>query len=148
MGLLYFAFGTAFGFVLSRSGAADYGYVQRMFLFEDLQLYGIIGTAVAVTAPGLWVLERRGRTLGGASLVVRPKPRHPGNVIGGLLFGIGWSITGMCPGPVLVNVGEGKLYALAALAGVLVGTAALGVSYERLRVPLRLPVVRIGPGDG
>jgi len=148
MWLVYLAFGTAFGFVLSRSGAADYGYVQRMFLFEDLQLYGIIGTAVAVTAPGLWLLKRHGRTLGGAPLAVRPKPRHPGNVLGGVLFGMGWSITGMCPGPILVNVGEGKLYALAALAGVLVGTTALGTVYERLRVPLRLPVVRVGTGDG
>jgi uncharacterized membrane protein YedE/YeeE len=148
MWMVYLGFGTAFGFVLSRSGAADYGYVQRMFLFEDPQLYGIIWTAVAVTAPGLWLLKRRGRTLTGAPLGVRPKPRHPGNVVGGVLFGAGWSITGMCPGPILVNVGEGKLYALAALAGVLLGTTALAAVYERLRLPLRLPIVRVGTGDG
>ena len=51
MTALYLALGTAFGFVLSRSGAADYGYIQAMFLLENFQLYGIIGTAVVLTAP-------------------------------------------------------------------------------------------------
>lgn len=146
--LLYTAFGIAFGFVLSRSGAADYDQVQRMFLLQSFQLYGIIGTAVVVTAPGLWLLKRRGRTLGGAPLAVRPKPRHPGNIIGGVLFGIGWSITGMCPGPILVNIGEGKLYALAALAGVLVGATLFAALYERLSGPLKLPSFQVGTGDG
>jgi uncharacterized protein len=146
--LLYAAFGTAFGWVLSRSGAADYDFVQGMFLFTNFQLYGIIGSAVLVTAPGLWLLKRRGRTAFGAPLAVRPKPRHPGNVAGGVLFGIGWSITGMCPGPILVNVGEGKLYALGALAGALVGAALFGVLYERFPACLRLPALRVGTGDG
>ena len=54
-------FGGAFGIILSRSGAADYNYIQRMFLLESFQLYGIIGTAVALTAPLVWLLKRRGR---------------------------------------------------------------------------------------
>ncbi len=148
MVLLYLLLGTAFGFVLSRSGAADYDYVQGMFLFEKFQLYGIIGTAVAVTAPGLWLLKRWGRTAFGEPLAVKPKPRHPGNVLGGVLFGAGWAITGMCPGPILVNIGEGKLYALGALAGVLCGTTLFGVLYERLQRPLGLPALRLGTGDG
>jgi uncharacterized membrane protein YedE/YeeE len=146
--LLYAAFGTAFGWVLSRSGAADYDFIQGMFLFTSFQLYGIIGTAVLVTAPGLWLLKRRGRTAFGAPLAVKPKPRHPGNVVGGALFGVGWSITGMCPGPILVNIGEGKLYALGALAGALAGAALFGVLYERFPASLRLPALKVGTGDG
>ena len=60
--------GTIFGFVLSRSGAADYDFIQGMFLFTNLQLYGIIGTAVVLTAPGLWLLKRYGRTATGGPL--------------------------------------------------------------------------------
>ncbi|MEN8182953.1 MAG: DUF6691 family protein [Myxococcota bacterium] len=146
--LLYASFGTAFGWVLSRSGAADYDYIQGMFLFTSFQLYGIIGTAVLVTAPGLWLLKRRGKTAFGATLAVKPKPRHPGNVLGGVLFGVGWSITGMCPGPILVNIGEGKVYALGALAGTLVGAALFGVLYERFPARLRLPALEVGTGDG
>jgi uncharacterized protein len=148
MFLLYVALGTLFGLVLSRSGAADYNFIQGMFLFENFQLYGIIGVAVLVTAPGLWLLKRHGRTAGGAMLQVPNKPRHPGNVVGGVLFGIGWSITGMCPGPILVNVGEGKLYALAALAGAITGAAGFGFFYPRLGRWLHLPSLQLRTGDG
>ena len=148
MPLAFLLFGTAFGWVLSRSGAADYNFIQGMFLFTELQLYGIIGVAVAVALPGIAWMKRRGTGLLGGTLDVTPKPSHRGNVVGGALFGVGWSITGMCPGPILVNLGEGKLYALAALAGVLVGAATFGITYERLRALLGLPDVGIGTGDG
>ena len=139
MSALILLCGVAFGFVLSRSGAGDYDFVQGMFLFTNWQLYGIIGAAVALTAPGLWLLERRGRTLGGAPLAIERKPGNPGNLAGGLLFGIGWSITGMCPGPIFVNLGEGKVYAAAVLAGALAGTWLFSLVYERLVPRLRLP---------
>jgi len=76
--------------------------------------------------------KRRARTLSGEPFVVKPKPLHRGTVIGSVLFGIGWSITGICPGPVFVSIGEGKLYGLAMLAGVLVGTTLLGLVQPRL----------------
>ena len=141
MALLFVVLGTIFGFVLSRSGAADYNFIQSMFLFKSFQLYGIIGTAIVLTAPGLWLIKRRGRTALGQPLKIELKPQHRGNIAGGLLFGIGWSMAGMCPGPILVNIGEGKIYAIAALAGALVGAAALGGVYRRLQSPFRLPSV-------
>ncbi len=66
--------GPIFGFVLSRSVAADYNYIQGMFLFERFQLYGIIGSAVVFTAPGLRLIWRRGRTALGAPVLVEFKP--------------------------------------------------------------------------
>lgn len=148
MPLIFLLFGVVFGWILSRSGAADYDFIQKMFLFQDFQLYGIMGTAVVVTAPAFWLIKRRGRTLGGAAVAMGEKPRHRGNVVGGVLFGIGWSITGMCPGPILVNVGEGKLHALAALAGTLVGATLFGVWYPKLAPRLGLPPLAKGTGDG
>jgi uncharacterized membrane protein YedE/YeeE len=141
MTLLYVLLGTIFGFVLSRSGAADYDQIQAMFLFRSFQLYGIIGTAVVLTAPGLWLVKRRGRTALGQPLKIERKSLNRGTVVGGILFGVGWSIAGMCPGPIFVNIGEGKIYALAALAGALTGTALLGVVYPRLQKALKLPPV-------
>ena len=146
--ILYVVLGTIFGYILSRSGAADYDYIQGMFLFERFQLYGIIGTAVVLTAPVLWLVRRRGRTLGGAPIRIERKLLHRGNIVGGTLFGIGWSIAGMCPGPVLVNIGEGKVYAVAALAGALAGTALFGRLYTVLQGPLRLPPIVAGTGEG
>jgi len=61
-----------------------------------------------------------------------------------VLFGVGWSIAGMCPGPILVNIGEGKVYALAALAGALIGAGAFGALYERLQQVLGLPPLAAG----
>lgn len=148
MTLLYVVLGTVFGFVLSRSGAADYDFIQGMFLFTSFQLYGIIGVAVAVAAPGIWWIKRRGRTLGGQAVTIELKALHRGNVAGGALFGIGWSLAGMCPGPILVNIGEGKLYALAALAGALVGAGTLGALYTRLQRPFGLPPLKVGTGEG
>jgi uncharacterized membrane protein YedE/YeeE len=148
MTLLYVLFGTVFGFILSRSGASDYDYIQRMFLFEDFHMYGLIGSAIAITAPVLWWLRRTGRTTSGQLLQRATRPRNHGHVAGGLLFGVGWSIAGMCPGPIFVNIGEGKLYALAALAGALVGTGFFGAIYTRLQAPLRLPPLAIGTGEG
>jgi uncharacterized protein len=141
MGIVYLLLGTLFGFGLSRSGATDYDFIQRMFLFESFQLYGIIGTAVVLSMPVLWLLKKRGTTLSGKPLEFKPKQRNLGNVVGGAMFGVGWSITGMCPGPVLVNVGEGKIYALAVLAGVLVGVTLFAKGYRKVMGPLGLPEI-------
>jgi uncharacterized membrane protein YedE/YeeE len=145
---VYLILGAVFGFILSRSGAADYNYIQRMFLFESFQLYGIIGTAVVLTAAGLWTNKRLGRTVGGQPIAIEMKPVHRGNVVGGLLFGVGWSMAGMCPGPILVNIGEGKIYALAVFAGALVGAGVFGTLYDQLQEFFRLPPLRVGTGDG
>ena len=69
-------------------------------------------------------------------------------MLGGLLFGVGWSIAGMCPGPILVNIGEGKVYAVAALAGALIGAGAFGQLYPQLQKPLGLPPITTGTGEG
>jgi len=139
MTLLYVLFGMVFGFLLSRSGAADYNFIQGMFLFTSFQLYGLMGTAILLTIPGLWLLRRHGRTASGRPIQIECKSLHRGNIVGGVLFGVGWSIAGMCPGPILVNIGEGKLYAIAALAGALSGTALFGAMHPRLQAPLRMP---------
>lgn len=144
MSVLYLVLGTVFGLVLSRSGAADYDYIQGMLLLNRFQLFGIIGTAVALTAPGLWLIKRRGRTAGGRPIDIELKQLNRGTVVGGLLFGVGWSIAGMCPGPIFVNIGEGKIYALAALAGALVGAGAFGAIYVRLQEAFRLPPLTVG----
>jgi uncharacterized membrane protein YedE/YeeE len=146
--LLYLTLGAAFGFILSRSGAADFNYIQAMFLFENPQLYGIMAVAVLLAAPGVRLIKRRGRTLLGQPIEIELKPLHRGNVAGGVLFGIGWAIAGMCPGPILVNIGEGKVYAVAALAGALTGAGAFGAVYQRLQPVFRLPVVKVGTGEG
>ena len=145
MTVLYLVLGIIFGFTLSRSGAADYDFVQAMFLATNLQLYGIMGSAVVLAAPGLWFIQRRGRTAFGTPIHVELKPMNRGTIVGSVLFGVGWSMAGMCPGPIFVNIGEGKIYALAALAGALVGASALGTLYRPLQNVFGLPPLKASP---
>jgi len=139
--VLFVIAGTVFGVILSRSGAADFDFIQSMFLFEDIQLYGILAVAVAVAMPGLWLLKRGNRSVTGEPLKYKTRVLHRGTVVGGILFGVGWAMTGMCPGPIIVNLGEGKWVACGALVGALLGAYTMGRLYPSLRRPLDLPPI-------
>ncbi len=115
--IAFLLFGTLFGFFLSRVGATDPDAIFGMFRLTDLQLFGVIGVAIALAAPGLILLRRT------AAPAPAIKARKPGNLVGGLIFGAGWALSGACPGTVLAQIGEGRLMALCTLAGVLLGTA-------------------------
>ena len=108
-------FGLLLGFSLSWMGFADFGEVHRMFVFADLRLF--LTFACGVAATGLaFALLGRGRRL-------QAKPIHKGTLAGGALFGVGWAITGACPGAALVQLGEGQLAAVVTLAGIFGGAA-------------------------
>ena len=149
MTALYVLLGAAFGFVLSRSGAADYNNIQAMFLFESVQLYGILGTAVVLTAVGFRIIKRRGRTVAGQPIAIELKPLHTGNVAGGFLFGIGWSIAGMCPGPILVNIGERQDLRSGGLGGRARGCGGFRpCSMSICSMPSAFRRLRSGPAKG
>lgn len=121
-------FGTLFGFALSRGRVTDYDTIAGMFRLTDLHLFGVIGSAIATAALGLWLVRRAGNvTVTGAPVEVRPKPWQSGAVWGGLMFGAGWALTGACPGTALVQVGEGKVMAVVTVAGILAGTYVYGL---------------------
>lgn len=137
---LILAYGILFGLLLSRSGFTDYDFLQRMFLLQEFHLYGVFGTAVALNMAGLWLLRRRGTTITGEALQLpADKPVDRGHLLGGMLFGMGWALTGMCPGPILVNIGEGKVYALAALAGAVAGAWIVGGFNRQIASHLGMP---------
>ena len=118
-----------------------------MFLFERFQLYGIIGAIVVLTAPGLWLIKRHDRTAFGRPTNVELKPAHHGNIASGLLFGADWSIAGMCPGPILVNIGEGKIYALVAFGECPGQRGTVRRALSSPATPFALPPPAVGPGE-
>lgn len=122
--LLQLAFGLALGFVLARSGFSDWSEVNAMFRFERWRLLIAFATAVGLLVP-LWLwLRRRAHTLA-------PRPLHPGSLVGGLLFGTGWALSGACPSIALVQLGQGKLLALCTLSGILLGNLLYSFAHER-----------------
>jgi uncharacterized membrane protein YedE/YeeE len=114
-----------------------------MFLFTEFQLYGIIAVAVLVSAPGIWLIKKRGRTLFGQAVSIDLKPFHRGNVAGGILFGIGWSITRMCLGPILSTSVKARCMRWlrsSALVSLL--------DLSRTAAPLRAAAVKVDAGEG
>jgi uncharacterized membrane protein YedE/YeeE len=63
-----------------------------------------------------------GKGLGGQPITVHQKPLSKFAVVGAMLFGIGWAISGACPGTVLAQIGEGKILGLFTFAGMVFGT--------------------------
>jgi uncharacterized membrane protein YedE/YeeE len=107
--------GAALGFSLGFIGFGDYGELHRMFTFADLRLFLTFAGAVVITGLGLRFLVRA------------PMPSrqvHKSVVVGGAFFGLGWVLTGACPGIALVQLGEGTLGAAITLAGMLLGIRA------------------------
>jgi uncharacterized membrane protein YedE/YeeE len=119
----YVLAGVVFAFCLSRARATHYDAIMGMFRLTDLHLFGVIGCAVATAALGLWLLRMSARrSISGAPMELEPKPFRRGLVSGGLAFGVGWALSGACPGTALAQLGEGKLYALATVSGIVLGT--------------------------
>jgi uncharacterized membrane protein YedE/YeeE len=117
-----FAFGVGFGFVLAASRLTEYQTIHDMLRLHDLAPYGIMGSAVVVALPILFVLEKRGWTtpLGGRLSMSRSRPqRH--HYIGGVLFGAGWAVAGTCPAPALGMVASGAVLGLVTIAGIVTG---------------------------
>ena len=143
MNLAALLFGLAFGFVLSRARATDYDTISAMFRFRDLHLMGVMGIAIATAAIGLAILKRRARgaVLGGP-IEVQPKPPQPRLLAAGLVFGTGWALSGGCPGTVLAQIGELKIYALCTAAGIFAGTYAFGM--RRTRVAMTADTIPVG----
>ena len=134
--LPYLALGLYLGIVFTRSEVISWYRIQEMFRFQASHMYGIIGSAVAVAAVGVWLVQKSGIR----SMVRRPmdfpaQPWTPPGTqywIGGIIFGLGWGLLGACPGPIYVLIGNGLSVMVAALASALLGAWTYGRLRHRL----------------
>jgi uncharacterized membrane protein YedE/YeeE len=133
--LTYAALGVGFGFLLVRAELVSWFRMQEMFRFQAFHMYGVFASALAVAVPTTALLEHCGvRSMDGAPVHVPPKRMGRGlrYVIGGLLFGVGWALTGACPGPLLALVGAGVGVMAVALLSALAGTWLYGAMRAHL----------------
>jgi uncharacterized protein len=134
--LPYLLLGCAFGAVLFESEAISWFRIQEMFRFESFHMYGIIASAVLVAGVSLEIVRRMHlRGPDGEPIGPPPKPLGRGirYVAGGMLFGIGWALTGACPGPLIALAGAGVPVMSVAILSALAGTWTYG--YLRPRLP-------------
>src|SRR6185436_9716776 len=123
MYLKYVLLGTGFGFVLTKSEAISWFRIQEMFRFQSFHMYGLMMSAVLVGMVSIQLIKRfKVRTLSGEPITIEPKEFSWGNVIGGTMFGLGWALTGACPGPLYALVGAGVYVMAVGLVAALAGT--------------------------
>lgn len=115
-------FGVLFGGVLAASNLHEYDTIHAMLRLDEFEVYWFMASAIAVSAPLLWWLERRSITtrFGGELSLSRSKPQAH-HLRGGALFGIGWAIAGTCPAPALVMISSGAALGIVAIAGIFLG---------------------------
>lgn len=120
--LIYTILGTLFGIVLTKSEVISWFRIQSMFRFEEPHMYLIIGSAVVTGALVVLLFKKLNvKSKEGIPLDYSPKPFHKGFIIGGMIFGVGWAITGACPGPIYAQVGTGAYPAVVTLLGAIFG---------------------------
>lgn len=133
--LISLLLGTLFGFLLAFAGATNFSLHAELFLFENLWLLFVIGSAVATGITGVYLLKHWQPTalLTKTSIDFSPKGMTPNLVMGAVLFGIGWGMSAACPGTAPTMIGEGKLEGIFLVAGIILGTAAYGKIEQSLR---------------
>ncbi|MEM7798533.1 MAG: DUF6691 family protein [Chloroflexota bacterium] len=125
--------GVVFGTVLVKSEVVRWQRIHDMFLFNEPHMYLIIGTAVLVAGVSMFLIKRfEVKTVDGDPITYKPKPFHPGVIIGGTLFGMGWAITGACPGPIYAQIGAGEWLAGLTFIGAFAGMWLYAVLRPRL----------------
>jgi len=133
--LPYFLLGAAFGIVIVEAEVISWFRIQEMFRFDAFHMYGIIGAAVVTAAISILTIKRldiRGRD--GTPLGLAPKSIGTGvrYMAGGAMFGLGWALTGACPGPLVALVGAGMPVMLVTILSALGGTWTYGKLRPRL----------------
>lgn len=131
--LKYVAVGMLFGIVFVKAEIVSWFRIQEMFTFQSFHMYGVIGTAVAVGVISVAIIKKLNiKTMQGEKIIIVPKPFTKGQIYGSLLFGLGWAMTGACPGPIFAQIGTGLLSGLVILASALLGTWTYGYFKDKL----------------
>ena len=125
--------GTYLGVLFTKSEVARWERIHDMFLFREARMYLIISVAIVVAMIAMLVIKRFGLcTLEGKPIKYEPKPYQTGVILGGMMFGAGWAITGACPGPIYAQIGGGQWMALITLAGAILGMFAYAALKPKL----------------
>ncbi len=130
----YLVMGTLFGTILYKSEIISWFRIQEMFRFHSFHMYGVMGSAVAVGALSIFLLKRfNAKALSARPIDIPDKKFNIGYVIGGTLFGMGWALTGACPGPLYTHLGAGTSVMIVAILSALMGAWLYG--YFRPKLP-------------
>lgn len=123
----YLIVGVVFGLALTKGEAISWYRIQEMFYFQSFHMYGLFMTAVPIGALSLLLIQKlKLRSSDGTPIEKPKKTYHHGLILGGLVFGFGWALTGACPGPLYAQIGSGYLAVIITFLSAAVGTWTYG----------------------
>ncbi len=129
----YLIAGILFGIVLVKSEVVSWFRIQEMFRLQSFHMYGVIGTAVVTGIIAIWLIEKLNiKTIYGETIHFRPKKFNKGQIFGGLIFGLGWAMTGACPGPLFAQLGGGLPVIAVVIPSAVPGTWVYGKLRDNL----------------
>jgi len=123
----YLVVGLMFGVIFVKAEVISWFRIQEMFRLQSFHMYGIIGSAVVVGIISVWLIKMlRIKTIYGEAITFTPKKFNKGQIYGGLIFGLGWGLTGACPGPLFAQIGTGATVVSVVLVSAIGGTWVYG----------------------
>ncbi|MFZ1790321.1 MAG: DUF6691 family protein [Saprospiraceae bacterium] len=129
----YLVVGVLFGIVFVKSEVVSWFRIQEMFRLQSFHMFGIIGSAVLVGMVSIWLIKKfEVKTIYGEAIEIHDKKFNKGQIYGGLIFGLGWAITGACPGPLFAQIGTGATIIIVTLLSAIAGTWVYGYLREKL----------------
>ncbi|WP_313114994.1 DUF6691 family protein [Aequorivita sediminis] len=132
--ITYLIVGIFFGIIMFKSEAASWFRIYEMFQFGSFHMYGIMGSALAIGIIGVQLIKRKNiKPVDGGEMRLQPKEKGFSRyMIGGIIFGLGWALSGACPGPMYVLAGAGYFSILIVILGALLGTFLYGLIKDKL----------------
>jgi uncharacterized membrane protein YedE/YeeE len=130
----YILIGMLLGFVLYKSEAVSWFRIYEMFRFQSFHMYGIIGSAVVAGIIIVQIIKSRHiKNVQGVEISIKDKNRSiPRYLIGGFIFGLGWSLAGACPAPMFILLGSGHTVFIVYLLAAMTGTYVYGLLRKKL----------------
>lgn len=131
--LKYLVVGILFGIVFVKAEIISWFRIQEMFRLQSFHMYGVIGSAVVVGMISVFIIKKFNvKTIYGEEIVFHAKTFNKGQIYGGLIFGLGWAITGACPGPLFAQIGSGATVIIVTLLSAIAGTWVYGYFRDQL----------------
>jgi uncharacterized protein len=129
----YLIVGIVFGITFLKAEIISWFRIQEMFRFQSFYMYGVIGTAVVTGIISIALIKRfKLKSIEGETIVIPSKEFNKGQIYGGIIFGLGWALTGACPGPLFAQIGAGFTVVIVTLLSAIAGTWVYGLLKERL----------------
>lgn len=131
--LKYLVVGLFFGVIFVKAEIISWYRIQEMFRLQTFHMYGVIGSAVVIGMISIWLIKKfKIKTIYGEDIKIPKKEFNKGQIYGGLVFGLGWAITGACPGPLYAQIGNGYTVVIVTLISAIFGTWLYGYFREKL----------------